>query len=419
MIMTENLNKPITPLRTDNPRLDDFLLDIATQIELTDFDRQIADQRYKLLKEVLTEPRTALAQYIAKDEGRIYPHGSMATGTTVICGQEDERYDVDAIVELNLPENVSATLAMQLLYEALENFPDVQEVEKCTRCIQLRFSRMHMDVTILIPQHEIGIQGAGNILHVPDKGEPQMIPANPWGFAQWFRNKIAIPEAGFPDYIARRRAHFNSFRDTNKTRDLSQDDLPAVIAPRLDSESIVAFKLLKRYLAVCYSNRDVRRPPSIYLSKLVADLGDFPFGLYAQLITLTQHVEGKLKELILMSQFPDERNPSYTEDRLNDRWPTNIEDMKLLSKDLEYLRTSLENVKSSQFAHIVTVFSKLFGERISKYSAQMYMNRDEKSAASGSMKYESGSGHIMATGTLATAKTKVIKPHDFHFDILE
>lgn len=129
--------------------LDEILLDTATIIELSPEDRRIAENRYRRLKTYLERDGSALAPYLVDGESLIYAQGSIATSTTIINGAEEERFDVDAVAEIDVPIEWSDSRALDVLEEALQGFPRVQKIVRCTRCIQLQFPSMHMDVTIL------------------------------------------------------------------------------------------------------------------------------------------------------------------------------------------------------------------------------------------------------------------------------
>ena len=79
----------------------------------------------------------------------IYAQGSIATSTTIVSGTEDDRFDVDAIVEIDVPTDWDDSQALDELEIALQGFPGVVTIVRCTRCVQLQFPFMHMDVTIM------------------------------------------------------------------------------------------------------------------------------------------------------------------------------------------------------------------------------------------------------------------------------
>lgn len=404
--------------------LDDLLLDIATVIELSDRDRRVADRRYRLLKEHIERKGSPLAPYLNDTESRIYPQGSIAIGTTIVSGTEDDRFDLDALVELKVPSTWSPEQVLDLLWESLKDFPDAQKVTRCTRCVQIQFAFMHMDVAVLHPQQRPQIERAGEIFHSPDKGESYRVPANPYGFSWWFRQNIHSGSEQFMKSLALRRSTSSIDRLSNDLllKAIEQEDLPPILPPRLDSEKIVALKLLKRYLNLRYEGRDLKKPPSVFISKLTADAKDSLYGLCAQLEALTLYIKNEMRRHILEDQFPDERNPTYPPDRINDRWPRTKEDLIVLEKDMSYLAAELERAKMAEFSDITKIISGIFGESITKRSVEKFLNRAEKTGVGHGIQYEKGTGTVVRKeSVVAPAIHHKISPapaHNFHSEIL-
>ena len=150
--------------------LDEVLLDVAALIELSPRDRRVAENRYRRLKTHLERPASALAVYLVDGQSRIYAQGSIATSTTIVSGTEDDRFDVDAIVEIDVPRDWDNDRALDELEKSLQGFPGVVAIVRCTRCVQLQFPFMHMDVTILDRRERLAIERAGEIFHSPEEG---------------------------------------------------------------------------------------------------------------------------------------------------------------------------------------------------------------------------------------------------------
>src|SRR3546814_10790085 len=68
--------------------------------------------------------------------------------------------------------------------------------------------------------------------------------------------------------------------------DAEQVPLPPMIPSRIDAQEAVALKLLKRYLNLRYTRSRLKRPPSIWLTKLTGDMGLIQGGLTLQLYAL-------------------------------------------------------------------------------------------------------------------------------------
>jgi putative heme degradation protein len=75
-----------------------------------------------------------------------------------------------------------------------------------------------------------------------------------------------------------------------------------------------------------------------------------------------------LRAHLTAGTMPDELNPSYKPDRLNDRWPKD-------QKDMRNLVGALHRAQESDFSRIVMVMSDLFGERVSKRTIETLLER--------------------------------------------
>ncbi len=164
---------------------------VAALIELSPRDRRVAENRYRLLKQHLERTASPLAMYLVDGASLIYAEGSVATSRTIVSGTEDDRFDVDAIVEIDVPDDWDDNKALDLLEEALQGFPGVVKIVRGTRRVQLRFPFMHMDVTIMDRRAKIAVERA------PDMGEASRVASNPWGFTSWFRGAVGAGQEAF------------------------------------------------------------------------------------------------------------------------------------------------------------------------------------------------------------------------------
>lgn len=407
--------------------LDDILLDIATQIEPSPADRRVTDNRYRRLKTHLERPSSPLAPYLKNGFGLIYAQGSMATSTTILSGIDDDRFDVDAIVEMDVPAHWSDAYALDQLEEALQGFPGVVKIVRCTRCIQLQFPFMHMDVTIMDRSKRIAIDRAGEILHVHDKGPSARVPSNPWGFTAWFRATVGIGQAAFTDALRERRRLLSKSRLTALDQEerilakTDQVDLPPMIPSELDAQEAVALKLLKRNLNLRYEKLTLKRPPSIYLAKRAGSTGYVRQGLTAQLVVLAQATAQIMREHIARGTRPDERNPNYQPDRINDRWPATdgkadeIRDMQIFADALDHLASRLVHLASAPLPEIIDGMTELFGERIGTELKAILKTRYDARAGGPSNLVETGTGHVAAPAIVrVTSDYRPVPKHNFH-----
>lgn len=401
-----------------SPGLDDLLLDVVTVIELSDHDRQVADSRYRRLKPHLERPTSPLRPYLMNSTSLIYPQGSMSIGATIISGTDDDRFDVDALVDMPVPAHWSDDDVLDQLFEALQGFPDVREFVRCTRCVQMRFAFMHMDVTILDPAKAPRVERVGEIFHSPDAGQGYRVPSNPYGFSSWYRQNVIYPSREFLDDIRSRRQTFgvNRLPDLSVVAKAEQEDLPPVIPERIDAQQVYALKLMKRFLNLQYEDRDIKRPPSIYLTKLSATCGYDRRGLTAQLERFATKIQLDMNAALLVNSGPDERNPSYDPDRLNDRWPTTQADRKTLAGDMAFLIQELQKARYSEIKDMLKIIAELFGERVKERTFEAFTKRMDQSTGRRGMSFERGTGTVLpASVIMAPAVSRAAVPsHNFH-----
>lgn len=339
------------PFDSTTPNFDALLLSTAIQLELSDRDHRVAEKRYQLIPEHLQKPGGRLRLYMST--AKIYAQGSRAIGATIVHGATDDRFDLDAVLEFFPPREWSPGKVLDELHLAFEGFPDVRSIERCTRCIQLQFAFMHLDVTPMDPAAEPRPERVGDIYHGPDSRADARLPVNPFGFAGWFREHLTPASQPFIDNARAMRARMeikDRFAPGLITADADIDDLPDLIDPIRDAPQVIALKLMKRYLNLRYAARDMKRPVSIYLSKIAVLVGPSPFGLCGQLIAYAQELDRRMTFAIETGRHPGERNPVFTKESFNDRWPKDAMEMRVFREDLRHLVSELARARESEFA---------------------------------------------------------------------
>lgn len=411
--------------------LDEVLLDVAAVIELSPADRRVAENRYRKLKTHLERDSSALKPYLTDGVGFIYAQGSIATSTTIISGTEDDRFDLDAIVEMHVPPEWSHKNPLDQLALSLKGFPGVTEIVRCTRCVQMRFPFMHMDVTIMDRSAQLPVDRAGEIFHSPDEDEAYRVHSNPWGFTDWYRGQLNPHQDNFRKLLLEHRATAGRSRLTMLDEEerlivakADQLDLPRVIPTRLDAQESIALKLLKRFLNLQYEGSELTRPPSIYLTKRTGLYGYNPKGLTAQLHGLASSISVEMGKHIAAGTRPTEDNPSYPKDRINDRWPregTNgAIDMKALQKSLDRLTKRLEVMATASLSDIAKGIDELFGERVGTEQRRILKERYQRNKDDPSLLLRPGTGQVYAPAIVrATEIVREIPRHNFHSGLLK
>lgn len=92
------------PLDETAPQLDALLLGSVLEMELSARDNHVASKRYNLIPEHLQRPSSPIRRYM--DTALVYPQGSRAIGATVVHGADDDRFDLDAVLEFRPPRRM-------------------------------------------------------------------------------------------------------------------------------------------------------------------------------------------------------------------------------------------------------------------------------------------------------------------------
>jgi hypothetical protein len=266
----------------------------------------------------------------------------------------------------------------------------------------------------------------GHIFHSPDTGAAYRVDANPWGFIDWFRNAVGVGDATFADRLrtARdaagiRRLQFLDERERLFMADAEQVPLPPAIPTRIDAQEVVALKLLKRYLNLRYASSTLKRPPSVWITKLTGDIGYDPRGLSHQLFSLADGICANLRTHLANGTVPNELNPSYRLDRINDRWPRPLAsgrtDMECLADHLDALKGALNKMLFATQQDILKEIDSLFGETFGAAEREILKKRYDRRERDSGILIKSGSGAVFAPALVkAQPDLRSVPQHRFH-----
>lgn len=158
---------------------------ICQQLELTETQRRLAEERYM-----------AIGRWLAQDHGpalqtaTIYPQGSIALQTTVRPWRQQE-FDLDLVCHVMAAGRLTSPTALkQLVGDRLKaNATYEKLLEEKPRCWRLSYAdEFHLDITPSIPNLEC--PNGGEL--VPDKKLRQWKASNPKGYRRWFDERAAL-----------------------------------------------------------------------------------------------------------------------------------------------------------------------------------------------------------------------------------
>jgi hypothetical protein len=172
-------------------------------------------------------------------------------------------------------------------------------------------------------------------------------------------------------------------------------------------------------LNLCYAHSTLKRPPSIWLTKLTGDIGFDPNSLSHQLFTLVTSISKHLRMHLAQGTVPCEANPSYAPDKINDRWPRPWPeaqvDMNALADHIDRLSEALQEMARESQAIILKKIDELFGERFDEAERQILKKRYDRRDTKNEILIKSGTGTIVSPVIVKQQPDlRPIPQHRFH-----
>ena len=399
--------------------LDALLVDIAVRVQLPPGLHEKACDRGEAVCKHIDRKGSPLQDRVR----RFYPQGSMRIDATISTRGTDEEYDLDYVAELDVHHEASPGAVLDLVHEALRDYPTSRPVERQTRCVTVFFSDgMHVDVTpsSLLP---CAAERESHIFHAnPDKPahEHRHVPMNAFGFGDWYNARTPI-ERRFADAVNRR---IYEAAGIEIRADAQFDEVPGQVPLIVKSVTTVALQLLKRHRNVVYAGYAGRIPPSVMMSCIAGHVASPGATLSDMLIRLARAIARTIQAASNQRQKVSVVNPVFESDRFTDRWPENIAQqdayaahLTRLADGLEALRrgASLEDAQDwlrTQFGdYVVTRSLKAFNQRLGsgiRHSSQAYTPR-------GGL-YVPSAPRIIGAGAASVAAPAAARSHTFMGD---
>lgn len=389
---------------------DVLLADVAIRIQLSPTNHRIAVERVDTLAAWLDRPGSELAGRVRI----VYAQGSMAIHATIAACLKRDEFDIDVIVQIDLPPEATAQQALDLLYRVIKGEKGSRYysmTKRNTRCVTVEYADMHVDLTPaeLLPRRDPRVSDIFH--HRPEEPHTcgERIVANPFGFAEWF-NAVTPRAVAFEQFFEARSRQMEPMFEAAET-----EEVPKPIPAYLKPPTVIAHQLMKRYRNVRYDARTGRRPPTVLLACLMAQFAGTSGRPFAELLHQARTVARYFQEHHARAKLVRVVNPRCPEDIFTDRWPASLQEQQVFTDDLSLLVAELERVERDPDLEVIAeVFARLFGEEVSKTVIREFVDRSGESIAGGKLLTERSSGRIdlggsgIVTGVGATlAATRV------------
>lgn len=392
--------------------LDMLLADVAIRVQLSATDHGKAENRYHTINHHLDRDGSLLRGHV----DLLYPQGSMAIDATIASRLRTDEFDIDVIAELALPATISPQLVLDLLYNSIRGERDsryYKMVERRTRCVTVHYADdMHLDITpvVLAPER---LEKTSVLFH--HRPEEPLVPgsrlwANPWGFADWFREQTPA-DRSFARAFSRRA----SLLESSIAADAACEPLRGQKQAHEKSKAVIVLQLLKRWRNVQYDARKGhRRPPSVMMAKLVADAANQTETLFQELMLQATNMRQVIGDAHVRGQKVRIVNPRCPDDILTDRWPASKTEQELFLNDLDKLLRKLALLPISSLLDMREIMTELFGETPTGAVFETYNRQLGQSIASGRGLHVASSGRVLGAGMAAVPLgAAAVRPHTF------
>lgn len=326
-----------------------LLADIAVKIQLTPTEHDDAVAHYGAIEDWLERDGSPLKGKVL----RLYPQGSMAIHTTISSNQDKEEFDIDIVVELDLPHGSDPAEVLDLLFGAVRAEPGsryYRVVERNSRCVTVHYKNMHLDLCPAVLREDQAPRTSTMFHHNKERGEQYRHTRNPWGFADWFNSSLPL-EDDFAAFYAERGL---------ATLKAEAESVPELTPVYHKPRKVVALQLLKRFRNHRHLERPRKGPPSVVLSKLGVDAGVSQGGLLDELEAQANYLEGVLRDYPIKVTNP--RCPEH--DVLTDRWPETEREQREFYRDIRHLQHQFTALRlASDLPSKQAILADLFGER--------------------------------------------------------
>ena len=386
--------------------VDILLADVAIRIQLsrTDYDKVVS--RYRTINEWIEREDSPL-----KDRVELfYPQGSMATGSTIASKRRTDEFDIDVAAQLELPETLAPQEILDVLFEAIRGKPGSRYhdmAKRRTRCVTVNYSDdMHLDVTPMLRRQGTLDRESWMFHHSEDSPlDPgARLIANPYGFAEWFKRKTPL-DNDFADAYQMRALEYERMVISLMA---DSDPVPSQTPPFRKSKAAIVLQLLKRWRNVQYDARPGRRPPSIMISKLVADAANHTHGLAEELLHQARHMLSEFQRCQGVGMLIRVANPICPQDVLTDRWPESWDKQAGFVNDLRTLVAKVERLASGcPLDEMQKIMIELFGEAPTADAFLDYGRRQGKEIGSGRSQHVPGAGRLVVPTSIAVGSVAV------------
>ena len=392
---------------------DQLLAELAARIQLSPTRHRQATQRYETVADWLERDDSPL-------QGRVnsfYPQGSMAIGATILSRDSEDRYDIDVVVELDLPRDTPAKTVLDMLYNAVKGTKGSRYfgmTRRRSRCVTIEYADMHLDLTPVV--RKPGTPEKESWLYENRRGTPHIngrLTANPHGFAEWYNRQTHTED----DLFAATFQALAKRYDLHQVEEAAdQEPVPEHEVVENKSQPTVVLQLIKQWRNALYQSGSDKGPPSVLLSRIVAEESNPYLPLSADVEKSARRVASFIEWHIVNRQ--PITNPVCDEDVLTDRWKVDSPEARAFVRNIRAFADDIRKIRSgTDTAETRKILAKLFGEYPTGDALKRYADRVGEAIREGRTGHrDRTAGVVIPAGATAPLprNTRPTRQHQFH-----
>jgi len=382
-------------------------MDVLRKLQLSPTQHEEAKTNFHALADYVDGEGSELQGHVI----RVSPSGSFAIGAPILGKVSSQQYDVDAVIELDLPEGSHPQDVLEKLYRSIKRDRGSRYYSKTelhSRCVTVTYDDGHTFDLMPVVRVARTPERVVNLFHY--KASPfecYCKDVNPKGFSTHFREKVPLSTSFTKLYDG-----YRSIVASAETEEFPPYEALDQMSPRVG-----ALQLNKRSRDMAYRNRPGKRPPpSIISAALALNAPSMLDSLTLETISVATHIRETIRTASRSGNLIDVRNPKWEPDKFTDRWPKSIKDQDQFASDLTRMIKGLTALStqdlspSEQQENLV----ELFGETAAQHAVDEYFKRYGKARQNGRTEVKAA-GNV---GMLAASAPPIIK-RPFHGGICD
>jgi hypothetical protein len=315
-------------------QLDNILIDVCEELQLSPTRYQLAVQRYGSVNELLERAGSPFQAF----HPRIFPQGSMALGTTSKPVQGP--HDLDFVLQLDAPywqwHPLAALYALHSLLQGNETYRKMTSLKN--RVVRLTYAdEFYLDI---LPAYTDVVSG-GTCILVPDRSLVALCPSNPEGFVRWFRERC----------LTRRRLLVEKAKPV-PPQEGAEEKEPLQLC----------VQLLKRWRDLAFNEKD-SAPVSVALTTVAGMHYGGEASVSEALSTILAGVVSAIDRADSNGQRIELRNPSNLLEDFGERWDAKPEAYTAFTQGVRQLQQDWAAIVAGR-RETNKELERLFGEHV-------------------------------------------------------